>query len=129
MPTTVADPASLLDFYDGDPNDWVGIPVPDDLQEWVDQLPVVATRNEIEVDGISTTKWVLEYDAAAPGSSAFLVAAPSGEGGFGVTLTEPLHIWHVQHPERPIFLMEVVFDDPGYEPQTGFLIESLSFPE
>ena len=123
--TEVADPGSSADEPGG-----LGetIPAPDDLTDWIAQLPLLATSEPATVGGLEATYWILEFDRAAEESIVPLwTAAEPAYGATMIAVDEAIiHLWHIQHPDGALFVYEFDWglDLPLIGPD---FIEKLSF--
>ena len=93
------------------------IPIPDDLKEWFEALPVDVTgREDVEVGGVPATRWDFTPDreatiAASGDFSAGLARSSVHEDVAIVSdsgLFEKHTIWHVRTPDGPLLIH--VFD-------------------
>lgn len=133
-PSGIADPAQRVSYEEWDANrDLPTIPVPDDLTEWIDEMPIVGTSTQTTIGGIDATYWLLEYDRESEGSSVVAVAPQSELRSYGMTLGEEvLHLWHIHHPDGPLFIVETEFSgapDAGCCPlmTTPAMLDAISF--
>lgn len=129
----VTDPASLVDINTlGDDAAinaaYAGIEIPADLSEWVEALPLRSTSSETTIGGLPATYWILELDRETDLNSLLLTW--DGESGWFVDLATDLHLWHIQHPEQPVFLVEFFPKDlpDDVEPATFQMINFIEFP-
>lgn len=131
-PSGIADPSQLVSLEEWAGPDGPGIPtipVPEDLSAWAAQMPLLATAEPATVGGFEATYWRFEFDPGADGNSAIVVAPESQLRPYGAFLGEEiLHVWHVPHPDGPIFLIEseVAFV-PEEERRAPMLFDAISF--
>jgi hypothetical protein len=85
------------------------IPIPDDLTEWVEAMPVVGTSTPLTIGGADATYWKLEFDRSTAGNDIIVYSWQDVDGTLWVGLDVTLHLWHVPRPDGSLLFVEMEF--------------------